>query len=177
MAKKIKPLFKVDTENIRDVEPEEIHENENLEESNIEENSSVDEVIDEVENHAQETKTPEETTFDFSEEKEPEIVEAEKVDNRSSALNGDFLLTIIDKTIPLGLKYGTEYFNKTVKVDLKKLRLDYDEKELLKPSADSVAIKLFSHLTDVQQLLLGLSVIYANKLDDAISKKHDDENN
>lgn len=164
---KVKQIVR--NQEVQDIEPVEIlDENPSIPEDS---NNNVSDVIDEIENHAEETKEIKEENFDFT---ESEDVNEQQPENKGSSLNGDFLITIIDRTIPLGLKYGTEYFNKNVRVNINKLRLDYEEKELLKPAADSVASRIFNNLTDVQQLLLGLSVIYANKLDEAISKKENE---
>lgn len=164
---KVKQIVR--NQEVQDIEPVEIlDENPSIPEDS---NNNVSDVIDEIENHAEETKEIKEENFDFT---ESEDVNEQQPENKGSSLNGDFLITIIDRTIPLGLKYGTEYFNKNVRVNINKLRLDYEEKELLKPAADSVASRIFNNLTDVQQLLLGLSVIYANKMDEAISKKENE---
>jgi hypothetical protein len=102
----------------------------------------------------------------------PLITDAEPVNEKpKSTANGEFLLFLVDTVVPIALKFGTETYNKKVMVDLSMLKMDYDEKALMRPSADVVAEQLFGNMSPMQQFMAGLTAIYASKLPDAITKK------
>jgi len=179
MKKVKRKSIQFDPNNITDVEPMQEQPintefaGEELSEENsghLENANEVDlgDVEKEVENHSNSTGGENNTE---AETVEAETVTDEKVDEKTMALNGEFLLFMIDTAFPVVIKYGTEAVNKKVTVQLDALKLDYEEKELLRPSANEVATLLFGKMSPVQQFLLGLSVIYTSKVPNAIKDK------
>jgi len=170
MANGRKFTFDVDTENITDVDPIEVNED------NREINDK--EVSDIIEEHGAKVE-PDPTNFSNSDhadpiEVDPEIVTEDPKEKKASLMiNGKMLIFMIDIVIPLVIKYGSESFNKKIEVDLDALKLDREEQELLGPSAEHVAEIIFGNLGPVPQFLIGITVIYASKIPDAIKKKSD----
>lgn len=162
-------------QNVDDAEFQEISKDETGEEipkdEIWEDDATLNDVMDDIKDHSNSTKNtsnsgePETKT---NENKGPADPPKEPINKQ---LGGEFLLLICDKAVPSALKFGVELFSKRKKVDIKKLSLDYDEKEMLRPSAEITAQILFEKMTPVQQFLLGYAVIISSKLADAVTDK------
>lgn len=163
-----KYTFDIDTDNIQDVEPEEIQENPTREAE-----ISGDEVNDIIEEHAKAAEPDPTNPGNFDHPPAVEV-EAETVDpeekKASLMINGKMLIFMIDIVIPMVIKYGIEAANKKVEIDIDALKFDQEDKELLGPSAEHVAEIIFGNLGPVPQFLIGITVIYASKIPDAIKK-------
>lgn len=172
MANGKKFTFDLDPENITDVDPVEINED----------NREIDgtEVNEIIEEHAEQA-VPDPTNSGNFDHPDPEVVEPEIVTDdpkeKKAALmiNGKMLIFMIDIVVPLIIKYGSESANKNIEVDIDALKMDEEDKELLGPSAEHVAEIIFGNLGPVPQFLIGISVIYASKVPDAIKKKSKDD--
>jgi len=120
MKKVRKRPIQFDPNKITDVEPMTEQEiptdfsSDELSEENsghIENANEVDmgDVQQEIVDHS--NKTTGENTENEAENVEAETVEQEKVDEKTMALNGEFLLCMIDTAFPVAIKYGTEAVN------------------------------------------------------------------
>ena len=165
--------FTFDHEGITDIEPEEIQEG-----ANTEQEISGDEVNEIIDEHAKATNADASNSGNYN-HPEPEVIEPEIVDEKADKaalmINGKMLIFMIDIVIPLIIKYGGEAANKNIEIDIDALKFDPEDKELLGPSAEHVAELIFGNLGPIPQFFIGLSVIYASKVPDAITKKKKDE--
>lgn len=136
--------------------------------------STIKDVVDDIKDHSEDTRNENEYA-------EAEIIDDDDSDNKFKSqgidngsgiqISGELFLKMIDIGVPMLIKMGIKLTDKGKEVDIQKLKLDYEEKQLMGPSADAVAKILFEKLTPIQQFFLGLGVIYSAKIPDAISDK------
>ena len=157
-------------DNVQDIEPENITEEDNLEGREI----SGDQVEKDIEEHAENIKEAGSNPTN-SEQDGPTRVEAEIVDEKTekagSLINGKMLIFMLDVVIPLIIKYVGEASSKKIEIDIDALKMDDEEKELLGPSAEHVAELIFGKLGPIAQFFVGYGIIISSKVPDAIKKK------
>lgn len=153
--------FVFNADNITDVDPIE------LDEKTQPDIGEVEDILEEHNN----SSNPDPTNASNFDHPDPEIIEP-KVETvkENNMINGAALIFMIDTVFPLIIKYSVEATKKGIVCDLQVLKMDHEEKELLGPSAEKVAEIIFGNMGPVPQFLIGLSVIYASKIPDAIKK-------
>jgi len=111
----------------------------------------------------------------FDESKYVEQKEAKPEENKTTSsatmnFSGKMLLTMIDVLIPAIIGMGVKRF-KGKKIDVEKLRMTKEERELLEESADAVSAELIGTMSPTSQFLLGLGLIYGSKTIDLITSE------